>query len=277
MSERGQGCPRREPRPCNFRPTPLLNRDVRRVASIALLPAVLAAAAASAQAPVYPLAVKAKVTDCHRGPQLADRYAVFVGQMPALQGTQRMWMRFDLYERPHNSGSWLRVVDVPTFGVWEKSKPGKPGFIYTKRVDQLQAPASYRATVRFRWYDAHGKLQRAAVRTSPTCRQPDPRPDLTVGKVTAAKATAGRLRYAIRVRNDGRSDAAAFDTVLTVAGAAQPAVSVAGLPAGGATTVTVLAPACAPGSTIRIALDPADVIDEIHEGNNVAIRPCPAL
>jgi len=166
---------------------------------------------------------------------------------------------------------------VPKFGTWQKSLPGKPGFIYEKRVDQLQAPASYRAQVRFRWYDAHGKLQRQSRRTTRTCHEPDPRPDLAVGKVTATDAGAGRLRYLIRVRNDGRSDVGAFDTVLTVGGAAQPPATVAGLPAGGATKVAVVAPRCAPGSRIQIALDPAGVIDEAHEGNNVVSRACPAL
>ena len=220
--------------------------------------------------------VRAKLADCHRGPLAADRYAVFVGQMPALKGTQHMWMRFDLYERQNGTGPWLPVVDVPKFGIWEKSKAGKPGFIYTKRVDQLQAPAAYRAVVRFRWYDAKGRLQRHARRTSATCSEPDPRPDLAVGRVTATTVSATKLRYVIRVRNDGRSDAGAFDTVLTVNGAAQPAVAIAGLPAGGTTRVAVVAPRCAAGSNVQVALDPGNVIDEIHERNNVVQRPCPA-
>ena len=81
--------------------------------------------------------------------------------MPALQRTSRMWMRFDLYERTAG-GALAATCPVPKFGTWQKSLPGKPGFIYEKRVDQLQAPADYRAQVRFRWYDKNGKLQRSA-------------------------------------------------------------------------------------------------------------------
>jgi hypothetical protein len=249
---------------------------VRRVAFTALFLGLAVALPATAQTPVLPLPVRAKLADCHVGPLPTDRYAVFVGQMPALQGTQHMWMRFDLYERPNGAGPWLPVVDVPKFGVWEKSKAGKPGFIYTKRVDHLQAPAAYRAVVRFRWYDAAGKLQRRARRTSPTCHQPDPRPDLTVGQVTATDAGAGRLRYVIRVRNDGRSDAGAFDTVLRVNGIAEPAVNTAGLAVGGIARVVVVAPRCAAGSNVQVAVDPTDVVDEIREHNNVVARPCPA-
>jgi len=248
---------------------------VRRVAVTAVFLALLTAVPAAAQAPVFPLPLKAKLTDCHTGPLVTDRFAVFVGQMPALQGTRRMWMRFDLYERSA-SGRWQHVT-VPKFGTWQKSLPGKPGFIYEKRVDQLQAPAAYRAQVRFRWYDAHGRLQRQARRTTHTCHEPDPRPDLAVGVVTATDAGAGKLRYLIRVRNDGRSDVGSFDTVLSVDGAAQPPATVAGLPAGGATKVAVVAPRCTPGSRIQIALDPAATIDEAYESNNAVSRACPLV
>jgi hypothetical protein len=248
---------------------------VRRVAVTAVFIALLAAIPAAAQAPVFPLPLKAKLTDCHTGPLPADRFAVFVGQMPALQRTRRMWMRFDLYERT-SSGRWQRLA-VPKFGTWQKSLPGKPGFIYEKRVDQLQAPATYRAVVRFRWYDARGALQRQARRVTRACHEPDPRPDLAVGTVTATDAGAGRLRYVIRVRNDGRSDVGPFDAVLSVDGSAQPPATVAGLPAGGATKVAVIAPRCAAGSRIQIALDPAGTIDEAREANNAVSRACPAV
>ena len=252
---------------------PLLNRGMRRTALIVALLAACAALPAAAQSPVYNLPLKAKLTDCHTGLQPADRFAVFVGQMPALQRTQRMWMRFDLFERT-TGGSW-RHVSVPKFGTWQKSLPGKPGFIYLKRVDQLQAPADYRAQVRFRWYDKSGKLQRAARRVTRTCHEPDPRPDLAIGKVTATEAGQGRLRYVVRVRNDGRSDVGQFDTVLSVDGNAQEPVTVAGLPAGGATKVAVVGQRCTLGSQLQVAVDTANAIDESRESNNAVSRPCP--
>jgi hypothetical protein len=248
---------------------------VRRIAAITFLLALVAAIPAAAQAPVFDLPLKARMTDCHRGPAASDRFAVFVGQMPALQGTKRMWMRFDLFELTPGGGSaWQKVV-VPKFGTWQKSLAGKPGFIYEKRVDQLQAPASYRAEIRYRWYDARGKLQRQARRTTPACSEPDPRPDLAVGKVEAVAAGTGLLSYVITVRNDGRSNVGSFELVLSVDGAAQPPATVAGLPAGGRTKVTVVAPTCAPGSQIQVALDPAGAIDESNETNDVVSRPCP--
>jgi hypothetical protein len=252
---------------------PLLNRGMRRTALTFLILAFAGALPASAQPPVFNLPLKAKLTDCHTGSQPADRFAVFVGQMPALQGTRRMWMRFDLFERT-GSSAWQHV-SVPKFGTWQKSLPGKPGFIYEKRVDQLQAPADYRVQVRFRWYDKTGKLQRAARRTTRTCHQPDPRPDLAIGQVTATEAGQGRLRYLIRVRNDGRSDVGPFDTVLSVDGNAQPAATVAGLPAGGETKVAIVGQRCTLGSRIQIAVDTTGLIDEASEINNAVSRPCP--
>ena len=252
---------------------PLLNRGMRRAALTALFVAFVAALPATAQTPVFNLPLKAKLTDCHTGLQAADRFAVFVGQMPALQGTRRMWMRFDLYER--NVGGTWRHLTVPKFGTWQKSLPGKPGFIYEKRVDQLQAPADYRAQIRFRWYDKKGRLQRSARKTTRACHEPDPRPDLAVGKVTATEAGQGRLRYLIRVRNDGRGDVGAFDTVLSVDGNAQPPATVTGLPFGGQTNDAVVGLRCELGSQIQVAVDTAGAIDEASESNNAVSRPCP--
>jgi hypothetical protein len=248
---------------------------VRRIAALTFLLALLAAIPAAAQAPVLALPVKAKLSDCHTGPAASDRFAVFVGQMPALKGTKRMWMRFDLFQLSPGAGGTWQPVAVPKFGMWQKSLPGKPGFIYEKRVDQLQAPASYRAEIRYRWYDAHGTLQRRARRTTPVCREPDPRPDLAVGKVTASAAGKGLTRYVIAVRNDGRSDVGPFDLVLSVDGAAQPPATVTGMPAGGKTKVAVIAPTCVSGSQIQIALDPAGTVDEAIETNDNVTRACP--
>jgi hypothetical protein len=41
--------------------------------------------------------------------------------------------------------------------------------------------------------------------------------------------------------------------------------------------VAVVAPRCAPGSRIQIALDPAATIDESRESNNSVSRACPAV
>ena len=49
-----------------------------------------------------------------------------------------------------------------------------------------------------------------------------------------------------------------------------------GLPAGEQRTVTFTGPACAAGSQLTVALDPAEAVDERDEEDNVLVAPCPA-
>jgi hypothetical protein len=232
------------------------------------------AGGAQAQAPATKLALNAKVQDCHTGVSPDQRYAVFVGQMPALAGTKRMAMRFDLYQRV--SGPGFQHIAVPKFGVWQKSLPRQSGFVFQKRVDELVAPAIYRAVISFRWYDAHNKIQRTAERTSPACKQPDPRPNLTVGRIQGSRgAVKGTLNYDIVVRNQGLGDAGPFGLVLTVNGTAQPVQTVNGVAAGAKASVPVTAPTCTPGSTITVQLDPQNQVAESNEADDSFTRACP--
>jgi hypothetical protein len=248
---------------------------VRRVAlPIVLLAALALPAGAQAQAP--PL--RAKLTACQSGPAAADRTATFVGSMPAIAGTKRMWMRFDLYARIPPSTDFA-ALKAPKLGVWQKSAPGKAssGFVFTQRVQGLIAPASFRAQVRFRWYGTGGRLLRSTTRASAICKQPDQRADLRAGTLDAVRGPQpDEASYQLEVRNDGHTAAGPFDVVLTVAGAEQPAQRVSeGLAAAGSRTVTFMAPRCAPGSTLRFELDAEDEVEESGELDNVVERACP--
>jgi hypothetical protein len=244
---------------------------------------VLALAAAStavvahAQAPApasAPLVLAAKIQDCHTGATPDQRYAVFVGQMPSIANSKRMAMKFDLFERLTGPG-FKRIV-VPKFGIWQKSLANQTGFVFQKRVDSLVAPANYRVVISFRWYGAHNKVIHEAQKISPVCKQPDPRPDLLVGKVRGARgAVKGTVDYAITVRNDGLGDAGPFGLLLTVNGAPVPQATVSGLAAQVKTDVVVNAPACTPGSTITVQVDPSGQVAESNETNNTFTRACP--
>jgi hypothetical protein len=152
---------------------------------LALVVAGGAGADDTAQAPQ----LSARLTSCTTGATGPDRAAVFTGSMPAVPGTQQMAMRFDLLQRRPGSPLFRRVA-APKLGAWERSRrdPTLPGYIVTKRVDGLAAPGAYRAVVRFRWYDAHGRVARHARRVTRACRQLDQRPDLTIGDVSVARA-----------------------------------------------------------------------------------------
>jgi hypothetical protein len=245
---------------------------MRRTALCIAILALAAPAAAHAQAP--PL--RAKLTACETGPDAADRTATFTGSMPAIKGTKRMWMRFDL-QRRGAPGASFTTIKVPGLGVWQKSAPGRSsGFVFNQRVQALSAPAAYRAVVRFRWYGKGGRLLRATRRETPVCTQPDQRPNLTAGNLDAARGPLpGQATYHLVVANEGRTAAGAFAVVLTVADVDQPPQRASGLAAGAKLTLTFVAPQCNPGSTLRFVLDAAGEVQESVEADDAVERPCP--
>ena len=239
----------------------------RLVAGLAALALLGAGAVALAQTP--PLA--AKLAACESGSAPEDRFAVFSGAMPR-EGAAVMEMRFDLYERV-GGGAWERVA-LPNWGSWERTtRRDVPGFIFTKRVEQLAAPAAFRARVRFRWSDAKGRVMQTATRTSRSCRQPDWRPDLRVVDVDPAE-TAGQPTRVV-VRNRGRGAAASFDVAVT-RGSTTRIRTVTGLPAGERATVTVPVGRCGPNGTVRVSVDPANAVEEALETNNDITVACPS-
>jgi hypothetical protein len=248
---------------------------------LALAAALAGAAPTSAQtSPPTPVPVPARpvlaarLVLCTTGPDAADRAASFMASMPQIASTKRMWMRFDLVERTSQTG-W-EPVQVPKWGQWERSDPGRPGFIYTKRVEGLPGPGAYRAVVHFRWYGAGSRLLRSAQRTTKACTQPDPRPDLRAGALTAAAGPqAGSTVYQLVVRNAGLGPAGPFDTTLSVAGSPAVTQRLEGLDAGAQQVVSFTAQRCAPGSTLHFALDARDEVVEVVETDNVVDRPCP--
>src|SRR5687768_10033808 len=142
---------------------------MRRALLLLLLVAVVPAAPAFAQEEPPPL--RATLAACEAGPDPAERFAVFTGSMPALPGTARMLMRFDLLQRSAGGKRW-EPVRAKAFGRWERSGERRAGFIYTKRVERLKQRRSYRAVVRFVWVDADGEVQRRQRRATSLCEQP---------------------------------------------------------------------------------------------------------
>jgi hypothetical protein len=250
---------------------------MRRFATLACL-----AAAATAAAPAAARAaeqqrppLRARLASCTTGDAAHARTAAFTASMPAVDRTARMWIRFDLLQRTPGEAEFA-LVNLPAWGRWERSEPGRSGFIYTKKVQALRAPGDYRARVRFRWYDASGRLLRRAQRPTPICRQPDPRPDLRAGALTrVAGLGPAAATYLLTVENTGRGAAGPFDVVLAEDGMPQPPVRVDGLAAGATRVVSVPGPACAAGATVRFVLDPGAAVAESDEADDVVDRPCP--
>jgi hypothetical protein len=247
-------------------------------ASVAALTLLTPASPAQASAHAHSVTpLSAKVKTCATGADVPSRYAVFTGSMPRIAQATTLAMRFDLYVDVAGHGA-RRLKGVPNFGVWERSSPGAPGFVYDKRVDALDPLAAYRVRVSFRWYDAGGDVVRRATRTSGVCRQPDKRPDLQVTGIGFEPVPGDPLltRYAVTVRNAGRGPVPASSLVALRIGALPLApLALAPLPSGAAATVVFTGPACLPGSVVEAVADAAKGIVEADERDDAAVRACP--
>jgi hypothetical protein len=232
---------------------------------------VLAAPAGAAPAPADSAAtvgLGASLESCSTTGEVG-RSAVFSATMPALARSSRIQMRFDLFTRPDVGGLWKRVSGVPTFGTWDSAAPGAGGLKVTKQVNGLRLGSAYRATVRFRWLAASGKVVRRVVRSSRACVQPDPRPDLGV----AARGASGDLL--VVVRNLGRQ-AGPFELRVASGGRQLLSQRISGLKAGRVRALVFRELECEPGSTVKVTVDPGDSIAERSEANNSAELRCPA-
>jgi hypothetical protein len=199
---------------------------------------------------------------------------VFEGRISAIHRSRRMQLRFTLQARTPDDPVWSKVT-AAGFGSWISAPRGFARYLYDKTVDDLLAPASYRAVVDFRWRDASGHLLRTSRATSGSCHQPDPRPDLTVAQVRVdPAAAAGRRRYVATIANTGRSAAGAFEIDFTRDGALLGTISLDRLAAGHRRTVFVTGPACAPGQEIAAAVDARDAVDESDEDDDVSSVIC---
>jgi CARDB len=248
---------------------------MRRSTLIVLL-ALLALGGGAAQAGADKVTLSAKTTTCTTGADDASRAAAFTGAMPAAAQTKRMQMRFALIQRKGTGpkGTFKKLA-VPSWGGWVKSDPDRQGFVFTKRVEALTAPAGYRAVISFRWLDGDGHIQRTATRTTSVCEQPDPRPDLVLGGVDGTATGKATAAYTVSIGNEGHSDAVPFAVTITVDGTVSAPVTLGPIVAGGRLTGTLAAPRCTPGSMIMVTVDVANTVAESVEGDDAVQRPCP--
>lgn len=142
------------------------------LASSASATAVVTVASGQSTTPTDPKPdVSATLEQCVTAVEQAERSATFAGEMTAIPGTAKMEMRIDVLERmPHEET--FHVVSAPGLSVWRTAAPGVKSYRYLKEVTNLAAPAFYRAAVRFRWFNAKGRLIRAAELRTPKCQEP---------------------------------------------------------------------------------------------------------
>jgi hypothetical protein len=239
----------------------------------------LLALAALAPAPLARAAeptARVVMTACTTGLDPQDRTVTYEGRMRRLSGTRRMQMRFTLQVRARAATKWT-AVKGPGLNVWVTSNTGVARYSFSKHIENLGAPASYRVMVRFRWLDAQARRVDDRRITSRTCRQPDLRPDLRAKRIDVENAgDPARRRYVVVVRNDGATAAGAFDVALDLsAGAPLGDQHVVDLGRGASTLVTFEGPRCDPGDMLTATVDPGGLVAEADEGDNALVVPCP--
>ncbi|HEX6026768.1 MAG TPA: CARDB domain-containing protein [Solirubrobacter sp.] len=207
---------------------------------------------------------KANLTRCDR----EANEAVFAGRITAYRRAAKMQMRFTLQARTPEVRRWHRV-DAPGFGTWITVPAGFARYTYEKTVQELLAPASYRAVVQFRWRDARGKVIRSERLRSGTCRQRDMRPDLVLLEVKADPDG-----YVAVVFNRGREAADAFDVRFMADGVLLGSTRVSRLEPRSAIDVFLPGQRCAPGTPLEAVVDPLSEVDEANEFNDSVSAFC---
>lgn len=248
---------------------------MRRLLLICLACALAAAVVVPAATGATPRA-RTAVDRCHAALRSAERYAVFSGTMRSLrQGTDRMHMRFELFQRDQGKTAFKRVA-APGLGVWNPADHGVRRFRFRQKVANLSAPASYRAVVSFRWTNAGGHVFSRTSRLTPVCFQRDLRADLRVGRVTGSRLPNESALYQVTVRNDGRTAATGFDVGLDLNGTPiLPARTLPTLAAGAKQVVYFRGPRCTAGTSLLATADRDNRVDEANETNDGLSVTCP--
>jgi CARDB protein len=210
-----------------------------------------------AQARTSPYA-KATLVSCDR----EAREAVFEGRVLATRKAAKMQLRFTLQALTPDETRW-RKIDAEGFATWITAPSGLGKYTYDKTVQDLLAPASYRAVIDFRWRDRAGKTVRTERAISPICKQPDARPDLIVRSV---KIDAGE--YSAVIFNRGREAAGPFAVDFLSDSSPLGTVEVTGLAPQTAVTVMLSGPACTPFTPVEAVADPRSQVDEADEEND---------
>jgi hypothetical protein len=241
---------------------------VRRLLVIACTGLLALSAAAHSASPPR---ASAQLDRCHPSLDAAQRYAAFSGAMRSLRaGQDRMEMRFDLFRRARGSLVFKRVA-APGLGVWNRANPGVGRFKFRQKVENLSAPAAYRAVVSFRWIGADGHVFARAQHVTLACQQP--LPDLRITEITRP---VGSGTYRVAVRNVGGLPARGFDVSLSVGErAVVPSQTVGVLGPHQSVVVTFTRTGCA--DPVAATADAGNAVPESDEANNTLTTSCTSI
>jgi len=205
----------------------------------------------------------------------AQRVASFEATARAIAFSDRMQLRFTVQAKSGAQPFWHRVL-TPGLDGWRTSMPGVRRYAYTRTLQNLSAPASYRTVVRFRWLDVDGDVIRGVKHKSPSCRQADLRPDLRPRRVEQHPAASpGDRRYVVLVKNTGRTLAPPASVSLRAGDHLLPPGTVPSVLPGATRRIAFTAPVCASGEELVVSVDATGLVDEADEEDNELVVPCP--
>jgi hypothetical protein len=201
--------------------------------------------------------------------------------MRPLSGTSKLQIKFQLYSRSSSSRPFTRVKGGDLNRWVSPSDPTlgqRSADVWTviKQVVDLKAPATYRVRAIFRWIGAHNKVLGTSVRTSPSCYQPELRPDLQVKTISveAVPGNANANEYVALIRNRGATAAGPFQ-VQFIDGSVVKSHSVTGLAPHATMHARFLGPLCTSGPA-TVTADPVDAVDDYDRANNSLSVTCSA-
>ena len=212
---------------------------------------------------------KARLTECRPALDRLERAAEFTADMRAIPGAAKLQVKFVLLARTEDEPGWAAVA-APGFGTWNSSATGIGRYVYTKKVENLLAPATYRVQMHFRWLSAGGRTLLRAKRTTRVCRQPDLRPDLLPGWLEPVAQG-----WEVLIENEGRAAAYSFTVTVESGGRIFPFGYVEELGPREEVRLQGEVPPCEPGSSLIVRVDADNAVDELDEESNALSQPCP--
>lgn len=253
---------------------------MKRIALLALCTlaiGVTAATAVSADPPRSQL----RTPMCVTALDPPSRAVAITAVMRPVTGTSKLQLKFQLFSRTSGNrpftrvrggdlNSWVTPSD-PTLG-----RRAADVWTLIKQVVDLKAPATYRFRVTFKWIGADSRVLGTMVRTSPTCYQPELRPDLEVKTISieAVPGNANANAYVALIRSRGATATGPFEVQFRD-GQVVKTHSVKGLAPHTSISERFVGPTCTSGPA-TVTADPVDAVDDFNRANNSLNVTCSA-
>ncbi|MBJ7458670.1 MAG: hypothetical protein JHD02_05745 [Thermoleophilaceae bacterium] len=202
-----------------------------------------------------------KVRTCRSGSYYDNRLITFrvrMGRFTDTGSPQNLQMRFEVLQR-FNENARFKKLKAEGLGDWTSS--GSSATVYQRDLSltNIEAAATYKARVSFRWTAPDGHVEWRRVLVSNPCKQRHKLPKLKLTNVTAVPVVGTTdLLHTVTVVNDGGSEAANVPIAIYVDSLAPVIAPIDSIGPGQSLDIALRAPACAVSA--RAVIDPLRTI-----------------